>query len=77
VTFSVVLVADTPEGLASAIVAAHEDRRCWERLSANGRAWVAAHLSPEVAAAQIRSDLAFLAADANRPDRAHSRLLSS
>ena len=69
-----VLVADTPEGLATAIAAAHEDPACWARLSGNGRAWVAAHLSPEVAAAQIRSDLA---ADANRADRARSRLLSS
>lgn len=72
-----VLVADTPEGLASAIASAHEDPVCWERLSGKGQAWVAAHLSPEVAAAQIRSDLASLAADANRPDGARSRLLSS
>jgi len=43
-----VMIADTEQGLADAIVRAYNDKQLWESMSANGRQLVRARYAPEV-----------------------------
>jgi glycosyltransferase involved in cell wall biosynthesis len=59
-----VLIADTPQSFAAAVLQVYENREYWERLSRAGQACIRARFSVEAAEARIREDLAALAVGA-------------
>jgi O-antigen biosynthesis protein len=62
-----VLIADTPEAFAAAVLELYERRDCWERLSQAGQAYIRARFSIEAATASIREDLERLAGGSTAP----------
>jgi glycosyltransferase involved in cell wall biosynthesis len=66
-----VLIADTPESFAAAVLQVYENREYWDRLSGAGQACIRAHFSVQAAEARIREDLAAFAE--GTPGRWHSR----
>lgn len=64
-----VLVADTPEAFAAAVVRLYRDRALWERLAANGVENVRRHFSFQTAARALEKVLAIVPQDEAIPRR--------